>query len=152
MTRIDQTYDLGDEYPDDRYNERGYLNEKGLPKLCRLDFRITNIDELRRASYQLDQLNIKLKDLAFRSPDMPVLARVMHARAAMAECQMLLRGLRPKQAKIAEKYQADVQEQLQVRRHQAATYSGRSLASHWEMDRYIKQGLEIRKSLKTKGE
>ena len=104
---VDQTFDLGDEYPDDTFNPRGYLNEKGMPKLCRLEFNLTNLQELKQCAYHISELNGRLNKLAY-DDERPDLARVFHARAALAECQHLLKHLAARQYRMNKKKPRDI--------------------------------------------
>lgn len=99
---IDQTFELGDDYPDDTFNSRGYLNEKGMPKLVRLEFKLTSIQELKQCAVHISELNGRLNRLAYEDTR-PDLARIFHARAALAECQHLLKYVRSRQYRAAKK-------------------------------------------------
>lgn len=150
MTPINASFDLGEDYPDDTFNQRGYRNEKGLPKLCRLDFRITNLDELKRASFHLDQLNNRIKVLAFNESKLPLLARIFHARAAMAECQALLKEIRPKQERMSKKYHRDESIDRKPNYGRDTTSSVWAFGDHWKMNRLIQQGEQTSNPLITK--
>jgi hypothetical protein len=104
---LNATYDLGEEYPDDQFNSRGYLNEKGFPKLCRLEFKLTTLTELKQCAVNISELNAKLNEIAFED-QRPDLARIFHARAALAECQHHLKNITSRQYKDARKYKGVV--------------------------------------------
>lgn len=107
MPTIEQTFDLGPEYPDDTFNQRGYLNEQGLPKLCRLEFKLTTLTELKQCAVQISELNARLNQLAYEDTR-PELARIFHARAALAECQFHLKHIRSRQYRQAKRYKGEV--------------------------------------------
>lgn len=104
---IEGTFDLGEEYPDDTFNQRGYLNEQGLPKLCRLEFKLTTLTELKQCAVSISELNARLNALAYDDARCDM-ARIFHARAALAECQFHLKYIRSRQYKDARKYKGEV--------------------------------------------
>lgn len=145
---LDQTYDLGDEYPDDSFNQRGYLNEKGIPKLCRLEFKLTTITELKQCAVQISELNAKLGKLTF-DDGRPDLARIFHARAALAECQFHLKHIRSRQYRQARKYKGEV---LGGRKQRDARYSAPVETIVGNLDRAWTKKPEDHQPVDSKGE
>jgi hypothetical protein len=101
-TPIGQSFDLGDDFPDDTFNQRGYKNEKGLPMLCRLEFRMNTIQEIKQCAVEISELNARLQFFAYEDTRED-LARIFHARSVMAEFRQRLKYLRARQYKDAEK-------------------------------------------------
>ena len=101
--RPEASFDWGEEYPDDTFNFGGFLNERGIPKLCRLELRMTNINELKQAAVTISELNAQLQKLAFED-ERDDLLRVMFARDALAKARFHLRYIRSKQAKKAKEF------------------------------------------------
>lgn len=133
---VDQSFDLGDEYPDDTFNQRGYLNEAGIPKLCRLEFKVTTLTELKQCAVQISELNARLNQLAF-DDEREDLVRIFHARAALAECQFHLKHIRSRQYRAARKHKGLVlggRKQRDARASAVAVTSVGKLDGRWLAD------------------
>ena len=71
-----------------------YLAKSGRPINCRLDFRLTRLEELKKAAQVVSELNKMLQKFAYEVEGDPVL-RVMIARTHFAKAQFELRYVNP---------------------------------------------------------
>jgi hypothetical protein len=71
-----------------------YLAKSGRPINCRLDFRLTRLEELKKAAHVVSELNKMLQKFAYEVEGDPVL-RVMLARSHFAQAQFELRYVNP---------------------------------------------------------
>jgi hypothetical protein len=89
-----------------------YLSKSGRPINCRLDFRLTDMAELKKAAVVVSELNKQLQKFAFEVEGDPVL-RVMIARGFFAKSQFDLRYVNPsKVMRDAAKRTADAAQKL----------------------------------------
>jgi hypothetical protein len=82
-------------YPQEDHKLGQYLANLGQPLNCRLDIRMTSLEELKKASVLISELNKALNHLAYEDGRDPVL-RVLIARDAMQHARI---GLKYMQAK-----------------------------------------------------
>jgi hypothetical protein len=71
-----------------------YLAKSGRPINCRLDFRLTRLEELKKAAVVVSELNKMLQKYAYEVEGDPVL-RVMIARTHFANAQFELKYVNP---------------------------------------------------------
>ena len=71
-----------------------YLAKSGRPINCRLDFRLTRLEELKKAAVVVSELNKMLQKFAYEVEGDPVL-RVMIARTHFAKAQFDLKYVNP---------------------------------------------------------
>jgi hypothetical protein len=71
-----------------------FLNRSGRPINCRLDFRLTRLEELKKAAVVISELNAQLQRLAYEVDGDPVL-RVMLARGFFSTAQIDLKYCNP---------------------------------------------------------
>jgi hypothetical protein len=71
-----------------------FLSRSGRPINCRLDFRLTRLEELKKAAVVVSELNAQLQKLAYEVDGDPVL-RVMLARGFFATAQFQLKYKTP---------------------------------------------------------
>jgi hypothetical protein len=84
-----------------------YLAKSGRPINCRLDFRLTRMEELKKAACVISELNKEIQRLAYEVEGDPVL-RVMLARGIFSKAQFDLRYVDPAHViKTAAKRTAD---------------------------------------------
>jgi hypothetical protein len=93
----DSDWNFAQNFPDDIGRLGEYLARLGQPIHCRLDIRMTSLEELKKAAVLVSELNKSLNRLAYEDERDPVL-RVMLARDAMLRAQHLLKYLKPKKA------------------------------------------------------
>ena len=67
-----------------------YLVRSGRPINCRLDFRLTRLEELKKAAVVLGDLNANIQKLAYQTEGDPVLL-VMLARGLFTQAQFDLK-------------------------------------------------------------
>jgi hypothetical protein len=67
-----------------------YLKKSGRPINCRLDFRLTRLEELKKAAVVVSELNAAIQKLVYDADGDPVL-RVMLARGLFGNAQMTLK-------------------------------------------------------------
>lgn len=82
-----------------------YLRRTGRPVACRLEFRLTSLEELKKAAALVDELNQKLQQLAYQSEADPML-RVLVGRSFIEQCRLNLKvwtASRPKRAAVQRK-------------------------------------------------
>jgi hypothetical protein len=82
-------------YPEDMGKLGQYLAKLGQPMNCRLDIRLTSLEELKRAAVLISELNKALNHLTFEDKRDPVL-RVLIARDAMQHARIGLKYMRAK--------------------------------------------------------
>jgi SNF2 family DNA or RNA helicase len=89
-----------------------FLTRSGRPINCRLDFRLTRLEELKKAACVVSELNKELQRLAYEVDGDPVL-RVMLARSHFSQAQFELRYVDPAHVlKAASKRTADAAQKL----------------------------------------
>jgi hypothetical protein len=89
-----------------------FLARSGRPINCRLDFRLTRLEELKKAACVVSELNKELQRLAYEVEGDPVL-RVMLARSHFSQAQFELRYVDPSHVlKAASKRTADAAQKL----------------------------------------
>jgi len=89
-----------------------YLAKSGRPINCRLDFRLTRMEELKKAACVISELNKEVQRLAFEVEGDPVL-RVMLARGLFTKAQFDLRYVDPAHViKATAKRTADAAQKL----------------------------------------
>ena len=89
-----------------------YLAKSGRPINCRLDFRLTRMEELKKAACVVSELNKQIQRLAYEVEGDPVL-RVMLARGLFTKAQFDLRYVDPAHlVKAAAKRTADAAQKL----------------------------------------
>jgi len=89
-----------------------FLARSGRPVNCRLDFRLTRMEELKKAAVVVSELNRELQKLAYEVEGDPVL-RVMLARGFFSQAQFELRYVDPAHVlKTAAKKTADAAQKL----------------------------------------
>jgi len=82
-------------YPSDIGRLGDYLHSVGQRPNCRLDLRITSMEELKKAAVLISELNKTLNHMAYQDERDEVL-RVLLARDAMQRARIALKYLRPK--------------------------------------------------------
>jgi hypothetical protein len=80
-------------YPDEDHKLGEYLARLGQPLNCRLDIRMTSLEELKKASVLISELNKALNHLAYEDGRDAVL-RVLIARDAMQHARIGLKYMR----------------------------------------------------------
>jgi hypothetical protein len=89
-----------------------FLARSGRPINCRLDFRLTRLEELKKAACVVSELNKELQRLAYEVEGDPVL-RVMLARGLFNKAQFDLKYVDPAHVlKAAAKKTADAAQKL----------------------------------------
>ena len=89
-----------------------FLARSGRPINCRLDFRMTRLEELKKAAVVVSELNRQLQKFAYEVDGDPVL-RVMLARGYFSQAQFELRYVDPAHVlKAAAKKTADAAQKL----------------------------------------
>ena len=89
-----------------------FLARSGRPVNCRLDFRLTRMEELKKAAVVVSELNRELQKLAYEVEGDPVL-RVMLARGHFQNAQFKLRYVDPSHVlKAAAKRTAEAAQKL----------------------------------------
>ena len=89
-----------------------FLARSGRPVNCRLDFRLTRLEELKKAACVVSELNRQLQKLAYEVEGDPVL-RVMLARGHFQKAQFELRYVNPSHVlKAAAKRTAEAAQKL----------------------------------------
>ena len=89
-----------------------FLARSGRPVNCRLDFRLTRLEELKKAACVVSELNRQLQKLAYEVEGDPVL-RVMLARSHFQKAQFELRYVNPSHVlKAAAKRTAEAAQKL----------------------------------------
>lgn len=91
----DPDFNFAQYFPDEEHKLGEFLRRRGEPLHCRFDFRMTSLEEMKKAAVLVSQLNKVLQKLAYEDQRDPVL-RVMLARDAMQHIAFNLRYLRPK--------------------------------------------------------
>jgi len=98
-----------------------FLARSGRPINCRLDFRLTNIAELKKAAVVVSELNAQLQKFAYEVDGDPVL-RVMLARGYFPKAQFDLRYVEPSHViKAAAKRTADAVKKVKKARKEKTT-------------------------------
>lgn len=82
-------------FPEDATKLGQYLQEIGHRPVCRLDIRITSLEELKKAAVLISELNKTLQLLAY-ADDRDQALRVILARGAMQQARIGLKYLRTK--------------------------------------------------------
>jgi hypothetical protein len=89
-----------------------FLAKSGRPINCRLDFRLTRLEELKKAAVVVSELNRQIQKYAYEVEGDPVL-RVMLARQQFSQAQFKLKYVNPAHIiKAAAKKTADAAEKL----------------------------------------
>jgi hypothetical protein len=98
----DPNFNWEQHYPTDPSKLAAYLEAVGHRPNCRLDVRITSMEELKKAAVLISELNKTLQHFAYDSERDEAL-RVIMARDAMHKARNALKYLRPKALRIAAK-------------------------------------------------
>jgi len=77
-------------FPTDENKLGEYLVKSGRPVGCRLDFRITSLEELKKCAVIISELNQKVQHFAYEVEGDPII-RVMLARQLFADSQFQLK-------------------------------------------------------------
>lgn len=80
----------GQIFPADENKLGSYLVKSGRPISCRLDFRITSLEELKKCAVIISELNQKVQHFAYEVEGDPII-RVMLARQLFADSQFQLK-------------------------------------------------------------
>lgn len=91
----DPDFNFGQYFPEEEHQLGDFLKRRGEPLHCRFDFRMTSLEEMKKAAVLVEQINTVLQKLAYDDERDPVL-RVMLARDAMQQIAFNLRYLRAK--------------------------------------------------------
>lgn len=91
----DPVFNWSQTYPEDIGKLGQYLSNLGQPMNCRLDIRMTSLEELKKASVLISELNKALNHLAYEDGRDPVL-RVLIARDAMQHARIGMKYMRAK--------------------------------------------------------
>lgn len=94
-----QDLNWGQFFPKEEWKLGDYLRKSGRPVNCRLDFRLTRIEELKKAAYIVSELNKVLQKYAYGEGD--AVTRIMVARQLFARASF---ELKYKSADSAKKY------------------------------------------------
>ena len=89
-------------YPKDQGKLGEYLKRTGQPMCCRLDLRVTSLEELKWAAVLISNLNKDLQKIAYDDERDPVL-RVILARHMLNGARISLKYLKPNVTKNAAK-------------------------------------------------
>jgi len=81
-------------FPTDDSKLGEFLARSGRPINCRLDFRLTRLEELKKAAVVVSELNAQLQKLAYEVEGDSVL-RVMLARGLFGQAQLDLKYVTP---------------------------------------------------------
>lgn len=84
------SWNFSQDYPKEKFKFGEYLKNSGRTLNCRLDFRLTSLEELKKAAFILNELNKQLQVYAYEQDGDEVL-RVMLARDAMKTAQIALK-------------------------------------------------------------
>lgn len=95
MTLTDPLFNWEQLFPEDATKLGQYLQEIGHRPVCRLDIRITSLEELKKAAVLVSELNKTLQVLAYADERDQAL-RVILARGAMQQARIGLKYLRTK--------------------------------------------------------
>jgi hypothetical protein len=77
-------------FPSDENKLGEYLVKSGRPVGCRLDFRVTSLEELKKCAVIISELNQKVQKFAYEVEGDPII-RVMLARQLFQEAQFQLK-------------------------------------------------------------
>ena len=88
-------------FPKEEWKLGDYLAKSGRPVNCRLDFRLTRLEELKKAAFIVSELNKVLQKYAYGEGD--AVTRIMVARQLFARASF---DLKYKSAESAKKYTA----------------------------------------------
>jgi len=117
-------------FPSDENKLGAYLVKSGRPVSCRLDFRITSLEELKKCAVIISELNQKVQHFAYEVEGDAVI-RVMLARQLFADSQFQLKYLDSKaflkksKEQLAEKvYAARADKLEQAKRDQTSAMKG----------------------------
>lgn len=117
-------------FPSDENKLGEYLVKSGRPVGCRLDFRITSLEELKKSAVVISELNQKVQHFAYEVEGDSVI-RIMLARQLFQDAQFQLKYIDSKafikkaKEKLAEKvYAARADKAEQARRNQTSAMKG----------------------------
>jgi hypothetical protein len=117
-------------FPSDENKLGAYLVKSGRPVACRLDFRITSLEELKKCAVIISELNQKVQHFAY-SVEGDSVIRVMLARQLFADSQFQLKYIDSKaflkkaKEQLAEKVYAVRADKLeQAKRDQTSAMKG----------------------------
>jgi hypothetical protein len=120
----------GQFFPADENKLGAYLVKSGRPVSCRLDFRITSLEELKKCAVIISELNQKVQHFAYEVEGDPII-RVMLARQLFADSQFQLKYIDSKaflkkaKEQLAEKvYAARADKLEQAKRDQTSAMKG----------------------------
>ena len=109
-------------FPSDENKLGAYLVKSGRPVSCRLDFRITSLEELKKCAVIISELNQKVQHFAYEVEGDPII-RVMLARQLFADSQYQLKYIDSKaflkkaKEQLAEKVYAARADKLDQAKH-----------------------------------
>lgn len=102
----------GQFFPSEDGKLGAFLTRSGRPINCRLDFRLTRLEELKKAAVVISELNVQIQKYAYEVEGDPVL-RVMLARQQFSQAQFKLKYVDPAHVlKAAAKKTADAVQKL----------------------------------------
>jgi len=113
-------------FPSDENKLGAYLVKSGRPVSCRLDFRITSLEELKKCAVIISELNQKVQHFAYEVEGDPII-RVMLARQLFADAQFQLKYIDSKaflkkaKEQMAEKVYAARADKLEQAKHDQAS-------------------------------
>ena len=113
-------------FPSDENKLGAYLVKSGRPVSCRLDFRITSLEELKKCAVIISELNQKVQHFAYEVEGDPII-RVMLARQLFADAQFQLKYIDSKaflkkaKEQLAEKVYAARADKLEQAKHDQAS-------------------------------
>lgn len=84
------SWNFAQDFPREKFKFGEYLKNSGRTLNCRLDFRLTSLEELKKAAFVLNELNKQLQAYAYEQEGDEIL-RVMLARDAMKAAQIALK-------------------------------------------------------------
>ncbi len=91
MTQV--RWNWAQELSEDAFRFGEYLQRRGSPLFCRIDVRLTSLEELKWAATVVSDLNKQLNQLAYENEGDPIL-RVLAARDAMQTARIHLRYIK----------------------------------------------------------
>lgn len=98
----DPNFNWEQHYPTDPSKLAAYLEATGHRPNCRLDIRITSLEELKKAAVLISELNKSLNHHAYES-DRDEALRVILARDSMQRARIALKYLRAKAPRLTAK-------------------------------------------------
>lgn len=90
----DPDFNFAQYFPDEEHKLGEFLKRRGDPLNCRIDLRLTSLEELKKAAVLISQVNGVLNKLAYEDERDAVL-RVMLARDALQHIRFHLKYAKP---------------------------------------------------------